>query len=144
MLLVHRRHVVEPVEIRQVLQVGAALHQLLGAAVQQADVRVAALDDLAVELEHQPQNAMRRRVLRPEVDVEVPDPLLAGQNVLPFPSISPLASADARPHRLRAAGPPRPHHDAPFFSSPGRMYSAPSQGLMKSNSRYSWVSFTGS
>ncbi len=33
---------------------------------------------------------------------------------------------------------------APFFSSPGRMYSAPSQGLMKSNSRYSWVSFTGS
>ena len=36
------------------------------------------------------------------------------------------------------------HHVAPFFSSPGRMYSAPSQGLMKSKSRYSWVSFTGS
>ena len=35
-------------------------------------------------------------------------------------------------------------HDAPFFSSPGRMYSAPSHGLMKSNSRYSCVSFTGS
>ena len=82
MLLVHRRHVVEPVEIGQVLQVGAALHQLLGAAVQQPDMRVAALDDLAVELEHQPQNAMRRRMLRPEVDVEVPDPLLAGQNVV--------------------------------------------------------------
>ena len=55
MLLVHRRHVIEPVEIRQVLQVGPAFHQLFGAAMQQADMRVAPLDDLAVQLEHEAQ-----------------------------------------------------------------------------------------
>ncbi len=88
MLLVHRRHVVEPVEIGQVLQVGAALHQLLGAAVQEPDMRVAALDDLAVEFEHQPQHAVRRRMLRPEIDVEVPDLLLARQDDQVPPSIA--------------------------------------------------------
>ncbi len=36
------------------------------------------------------------------------------------------------------------HFAASFFSSPGRMYSAPSQGDMKSNWRYSCTSFTGS
>ena len=35
MFLVHRRHIVQPVEIRQVLQIGPAFHQLFGAAVQQ-------------------------------------------------------------------------------------------------------------
>ena len=70
-LLVHRRAIVEPVEVRDVLEVGARLHQLLGAAVQQADMRVDALDDLAVELEHETQHAMRRRMLRAEVDGEV-------------------------------------------------------------------------
>jgi hypothetical protein len=51
------------------------LDQLLGAAVQQADMRIDALDDLAVELQHQAQHAVRRRVLRAEVDVEVADVL---------------------------------------------------------------------
>ena len=44
-------------------------------------MRVAALDDLAVQLQHQTQNAVRRRVLRAEVDVEVADLLLAAQRV---------------------------------------------------------------
>ena len=70
-LLVHRRDVVEPVEIGHVLQIGARLHQLLGAAMQQADMRIDALDHLAVELQHQPQHAVRRRMLRPEIDREV-------------------------------------------------------------------------
>ena len=60
MLLVHRRHVVEAVEIGDVLEVGARLHQLLGAAVQQADVRIDPLDDLAVQLQHKAQHAVRR------------------------------------------------------------------------------------
>ena len=34
MFLVHRRHIVQPVEIGQVLQVGAAFHQLFGAAME--------------------------------------------------------------------------------------------------------------
>jgi hypothetical protein len=49
MLLVHRRDVIEPVEVRQRLQVGLVLDQLLGAAVQEPDVGINALDHLAVE-----------------------------------------------------------------------------------------------
>jgi hypothetical protein len=49
-LLVHGRDVVEPVEVADRLQVGLVLDQLLGAAVEEADVRVDALDDLAVQL----------------------------------------------------------------------------------------------
>ena len=74
-LLVHRRDVVEPVEIRDRLQVGLVLDQLLGAAMQQPDMRIDALDHLAVELQHQAQHAVRRRMLRPEVDGEVADVL---------------------------------------------------------------------
>ena len=40
-------------------------------------MRVHAVHDLAVELQHEAQHAMGRRVLRPEVDVEVADLLLA-------------------------------------------------------------------
>ena len=72
-LLVHRRDVVEPVEIGDRLQVGLVLDQLLGAAVEQADMRIDALDDLAVELQHEAQHAVRRRMLRPEVDGEGAD-----------------------------------------------------------------------
>ena len=39
--------------------------------MQQPDMRIDALDDLAVELQHQAQHAVRRRMLRPEVDGEV-------------------------------------------------------------------------
>jgi hypothetical protein len=73
MLLVHRRDVIEPVEIRDRLQIGLVLDQLLGAAVQEPDMRIDALDDLAVQLEHQAQHAVRRRMLRPEIDGEVAD-----------------------------------------------------------------------
>ena len=73
MLLVHRRDVVEPVEVADRLHVRLVLDQLLGAAMQQADVRIDALDHLAVELQHQAQHAVRRGMLRPEVDVEVAD-----------------------------------------------------------------------
>ena len=71
MLLVHRRDVVEPVEVADGLQVGLVLDQLLGAAMQEADVGIDALHDLAVELQHQAQHAVGGRMLRPEVDVEV-------------------------------------------------------------------------
>ena len=72
-LVAHHRHVVEPVHVGQRLDVGARLGELLGRAVQQADVRVGALDHLAVELEHEAQHAVRRRVLRPEVQRVVLD-----------------------------------------------------------------------
>jgi hypothetical protein len=60
-LVAHHRHVVETVHVGHRLQEGARLGQLLGAAMQQADVRVGALDDLAVEFQHQAQHAVRRR-----------------------------------------------------------------------------------
>ena len=71
MLLVDRRDVIEPVEIRDRLQIGLLLDQLLGAAMQQPDMRIDALDHFAVEFEHEAQHAVRRRMLRPEIDGEV-------------------------------------------------------------------------
>ena len=71
MLLIHRRDIVEPVEIRDRLQIGLLLDQLLGAAMQQADMRIDALDHFAVEFEHETQHAVRRRMLRPEIDGEI-------------------------------------------------------------------------
>ena len=68
MLHAERRAIVEPVEIGQRLQIGLVLDQLFGAAVQQADMRVASLDDFAVQLHDEAQNAVRRGVLRTEVD----------------------------------------------------------------------------
>src|SRR5262249_18628264 len=68
---IDRRHIVEPVEVRDRLQIGLVLDQLLGTAVQEADMGVNALDHLAVEFEHEAKHAMRRRMLRPEVDGEI-------------------------------------------------------------------------
>ena len=73
MRLVHRRDIVQPVEIGQRLKIGLVLDQLLRAAVQQPDVRLGSQDGLALELEHEPQHAVRRGVLRPKVDGEVLD-----------------------------------------------------------------------
>ena len=70
-LLIHRRDVIEPVEIRDRLQIGLVLDQLFGAAMQQADMRIDARNDFAVEFQHQTQHAVRRRMLRSEVDGEV-------------------------------------------------------------------------
>src|SRR3546814_10075102 len=52
MLHRQRRAIVEPVEIGQRLKIGLILDQFFGAAMEQPDMRVDALDDLAVEFEH--------------------------------------------------------------------------------------------
>ena len=70
-LLIHRRDVVEPVEIRHRLQVGLVLDQLFGAAVEQADMGIDALHHFAIELEHQTKHAVRGRMLRTEIDGEI-------------------------------------------------------------------------
>ena len=69
--LIHRRAIVEPVEIWHVLQIGARLHQLFRAAMEEADMGIDALDDFAVEFENKAQHAVRRRMLRTEVDGEI-------------------------------------------------------------------------
>ena len=53
MFLVHRRHVVEAVEIGECLQVGLVFYEFLGAAMEQADMWIDTGDDLAIKLEHQ-------------------------------------------------------------------------------------------
>ena len=63
-----RAEVVHAVRVGDELQVGAVLGDLLHSAVQIAQMRDALDDALAVELEHQPQHAVGRRVRRPHVD----------------------------------------------------------------------------
>jgi hypothetical protein len=70
-LLIHRRDVIQPVEIRNRLQIRLLLDQLFGAAMQKPDMRIDALDNLAIQLEDEPQHAVRRRVLRPKVDRKI-------------------------------------------------------------------------
>ena len=70
-LLIHRRDIVKPIEIGHGLQIGLVLDQFFGAAMEQSDMRVHTFDDFAVKLKHETQNAVCRRVLRPEVDGEV-------------------------------------------------------------------------
>ncbi len=73
MLATHHGHIVQTVHVADALVIGLGLCQLLGAAVEQADVRVGALDDLAIHLQHQAQHAMGGRVLGPEVQGVVAD-----------------------------------------------------------------------
>ena len=70
-VVARRVEVVLAVGPRDDLVVLAVLADLLEAAVQVADVRDAAHDRLAVELEHQAQHAVRRRMLRADVDEHV-------------------------------------------------------------------------
>ena len=70
MLLIHRRDIVEPVEIGQRLEISLVLDQLFRAAVKQADMRIDSLDHLAVEFEHEAQHAVGGGMLGPEIDGE--------------------------------------------------------------------------
>ena len=72
-LVRHHRHVVEPVHVGHRLQERLVLGEFFGRAVKQPDVRVGPLDHLAVELQHEAQHAVRRRVLRAEVQRVVAD-----------------------------------------------------------------------
>jgi hypothetical protein len=66
-LVAHHRYVVQPVHIGQRLQESLVLGELFGGAVQQSDVRIGALDHLAVQFQHEAQYTVRGRMLRPEV-----------------------------------------------------------------------------
>ena len=67
-LVVERADPVVTVHQHQDLARVAVLGELLGGAVHVADDGLGARDDLAVELEHHPEDAVRRRVLRPDVE----------------------------------------------------------------------------
>lgn len=86
MLLIHRRDIIEPVEIGHRLQIGLGLDQLLGAAMQKADMRIDALNDLAVQFEDQPENTVSSRVLRAEINAKLRILCsVIAQNLVPAP-----------------------------------------------------------
>jgi hypothetical protein len=72
MLLIHRRDVIEPIEIANRLQIGPVLDQLFSATMEQSNVRIDALHNLAIEFQDEAQNPVRHWVLRPKIDCEVP------------------------------------------------------------------------
>ena len=71
MLLIHRRAIVEPVEIWHVLQIGARLHQLLGAAMQKPDMGIDASHHLAVQFKHESEHTVSSRMHWSEIYGEV-------------------------------------------------------------------------
>ena len=73
-----RGHVVHAVGVRDVLEERVELEELLGAAVEIADDRVAVDDPLAVDLELQAQHAVGGRVLRAEVELHLRRPWRRG------------------------------------------------------------------
>jgi hypothetical protein len=89
-LLEHRGEVVHPGAEGHALHPGAELHVLLDAGVQVADARAGLGDGLAVELEDEPEHAVRRRVLRAHVD---DDPLLVEGGGL-VDEVVPVAAGD--------------------------------------------------
>src|SRR5262249_36877056 len=91
MFLIHRRDIIEPVEVRDVLEIGAGLHQLLCAAVEEPDMRVDSLDDFAVEFENEPKDAVRSRMLRAKIDCKITDRIVAHARDLPLIFVESLA-----------------------------------------------------
>src|SRR5947209_894080 len=100
--LVHRRDIIEPVEVGQRLQVGLVLDQLLGPAVQKTDMRVDALDHLTVELQYETQDPVSRRMLGPEIEGEIAQGGF-GHNGLASAAGSTLAADAGSPPRALAA-----------------------------------------
>ena len=88
--------------------------------MQQADMRVDALDNLAVHLHDHAQHAVRGGMLRAEVERVVPDQSFGHQVCFPSGSVTVA------------------------FSSPASIWREPSHGLRKSKERNSWVRLTGS
>src|SRR6266403_615517 len=71
MFLVHRRNIVEPIEVGQRLQVGFMLDQFFGTAMEQTDMGIDAPDYLTVEFQDEAQHPVRRRMLRSKIDREI-------------------------------------------------------------------------
>ena len=63
-----RREIIQPVRVRHELVVLHVLGDFFVAAMQITDVRRRFGDDLAIELQHEPQNSVRRRMRRPHVE----------------------------------------------------------------------------
>ena len=83
MFLIHRRDIVEPVEVRQRLKIGFVFDQLFRTAMEQADMGVDPPHHLAVQFQHKTQHPMCRRVLRPKIDREIAEPSFGHARLVP-------------------------------------------------------------
>src|SRR5580698_6088352 len=106
--------------------------------MQEANVRVGALDGLAVHLQHHAHHAVRCRMLRAEIHRKIAD--MRG-TLEPGIEVFESAQWDLVAH---GAFEPFSASSVLAFSSPGRMRSIPSQGDRKSKVRNSCFSLTGS
>jgi hypothetical protein len=70
-LVAHHRDVVETIHVADRLIERLVLGELFSRTMQQTDVRVCLLNDLAIELQHEAQYAVCRRMLRAEVEREI-------------------------------------------------------------------------
>ena len=70
-LVTHRRHVVQTIHVRHRLHPGTGLSQFFRGTVQQTNVRVGTFDSFTIQLQHQTQHTVCRRVLRAEVQCVV-------------------------------------------------------------------------
>ena len=130
MLLVHRRDVIQAVEIGERLKIGLVLDQLLGTAMQKTDMRINTGDDFAIQIQHQAQHAMRGRMLGTEINGQL---RIVGD-------VAFLGVQHNGAHGFFPGSPEVAFGASAAFSSPGRIWGAPSQGLMKSKSRSSCTS----
>jgi hypothetical protein len=69
--LIHRGDIVEPVEIRDRLQIGLMFDQFFGSAMEQTDVRIDTLDNLSIKFQHKSKYAVGRRMLGAEIDGKI-------------------------------------------------------------------------
>src|SRR6266404_1407991 len=98
--------------------------------MQKPDMRVDAGDDLAVQVQDQAQNAVRGRVLGPEIDGH----LRVIRLMTLFVVEGDFFDCGSGCHGFFPGSPEAAPGAIAAFSSPGRMWGAPSQGLMKSKS----------
>ena len=68
LLVRHHRNVVQSIKVRQGLEIGLVLDQLLGTSVQQTDMGIGTNDLLAIQLENQTQHTVGGGMLRTKVD----------------------------------------------------------------------------
>ena len=119
-LVVLEPDVVDALGVRDPLPPRLLLHRLLEPGVQIADHRGEADDLLAAQVDDQAKHAVRRRVVRPEVDL---------QDVAAF--AEPLVHVQHRRDRMRdprAFVDPRPWRDSHRYSSPEKRTGSPPIG----------------
>ena len=73
MLVAHHRHIIQPIHVRQRLNIGLVFSQFFGGAMQQPHMGIGMLHDFAIQFENESQHPMRRRVLGAKINRVIAD-----------------------------------------------------------------------